>query len=120
MSRKSDCSFGRKRAVAENAAGIKWNCCVGKTTTPKENFIPYLENHYLDENVLFCGLKKELFFIQTEPLGTLEEEVLCLRLDSFKTAGNNFCGQSEDKFWRYLSLIILQTVFLAFSVDVVL
>ena len=44
----------------------------------EENFIPYLENHYLDENVLFCGLKKELVFIQTEPLGTLEEEVLCL------------------------------------------
>ena len=45
-------------------------------------------------------------FLQTEPLGTLEEEVLCLRLDSFKTAGNNFCGRSEDKFWRYLSLLL--------------
>ena len=45
-------------------------------------------------------------FLQIEPLGTLEEEVLCLRLDSFKTAGNNFCGRSEDKFWRYLSLLL--------------
>ena len=45
-------------------------------------------------------------FLQTESLGTLEEEVLCLRLDSFKTAGNNFCGRSEDKFWRYLSLLL--------------
>ena len=45
-------------------------------------------------------------FLKTDPLGTLEEEVLCLRLDSFKTAGNNFCGRSEDKFWRYLSLLL--------------
>ena len=69
--------------------------------------------------MLFGGLKKVLFFTNRalghfRGGGSLSETLL------FQIAGNNVCGWSEDKFWRFLSRLILKTVFLAFSVDVVL
>ena len=69
--------------------------------------------------LLFGGLKKMLFFTN-RVLGHFRGGGSLSETRLFQTAGNNFCGWSEDKFWRFLSRLILKTVFLAFSVDVVL
>ena len=66
--------------------------------------------------MLFC----ELLFFKNIALGNFRGGGSLSETLLFQTAENNFCGRSEDKFWHYLSLLILQTVFLAFSVDVVL
>ena len=69
--------------------------------------------------MLFGGLKKVLFFTN-RALGHYRGGGSLSETRLFQTAGNIFFGWSEDKFWRYLSRLILKTVFLAFSVDVVL